>query len=64
MPNSRTKEIEDNILDLVVLKYVCYALSNFKDSKDERAEKLEETINSYPGFDSVIDRIEKMGLDF
>ena len=59
-----TKEIEDSILDLVVLKYVCYALSNFKDSKDERAEKLEETISSYPGFDSVIDRIEKMGLDF
>ena len=41
-----TKEIEDSILDLVVLKYVCYALSNFKNSKDEHAEKLEETIRS------------------
>ena len=57
-------EVNDRILDLVVLKYVCYALSDFKDSKDERAQKLDEAISRYPGFDSAIESISKMGLDF
>lgn len=57
-------DVDNDVLDLVVLKYVCYATSNFKDSKDERAEKLESKVGQYPGFDSVIDCINKMGLDF
>ena len=56
--------IDDCILDLVVLKYVCYALLDFRNSKDERAEKLDKAIRIYPGFDSSIESIEKMGLIF
>ena len=56
--------IDDCILDLVVLKYVCYALLDFRDSKDERAEKLDKAIRIYPGFDSAIESIGKMGLIF
>jgi len=55
-------DVPDEILDYAILRQVSYISSDFRTNSEDRKQAVMETVQNYPGFDSIQEWLEEHGF--
>jgi hypothetical protein len=57
-----SEDTPDDILDFVILRQIAHLNSDFRKNNEDRKQAVLETVQIYPGFDSIQEWLEEHGF--
>ncbi|WII07999.1 hypothetical protein PED39_02045 [Methanomassiliicoccales archaeon LGM-RCC1] len=57
-----SEDTPDNVLDFVILRQIAHVDSDFRKNNEDRKQAVLETVQIYPGFDSIQEWLEEHGF--